>query len=188
MKAICWAYTEDDRVCRKPATILDPQRGFMVCQEHAMNREQDTNIQTENDIMSTMKTKNPPTGAETNNEPRTYRTNPETEAKIDNWISENPKDWDYIKAMPIDRLRRTLVLNDVRRLEAKQRIDGEIMSEINNDPTRRQAYDILTKDMPEEQREEFILNAEREKRRNKQQQSQSRTQTQTRREGVGVGV
>lgn len=138
--------------------------------------------------MSTMKTKTPPNGAaETSNEPHTYRINPETEGKIDNWINKHSKDWDYIKAMPVDRLRRTLVLNDVRRLEARERIDGEIMSQIKNNPARKEAYDILTKDMPEEQREEFILKAEREKRRNKQQ-SQSPTQTQSRKEGVGVGV
>ena len=27
MKAICWAYTEDGRVCRQPATVLDPFMG-----------------------------------------------------------------------------------------------------------------------------------------------------------------
>jgi hypothetical protein len=136
--------------------------------------------------MSTTKTKTPPngaTGATASNEPNTYRINPETEAKIDNWIQQNPKGWDYIKAMPRDRLERTVVLNDVRRLEARERIDGEIMTKINNDPTRKQAYDILTKDMPEEQREEFILKMERENRRTKQQ---SQSQTQTRREGVKV--
>ena len=135
------------------------------------------------------KTKTPPTGANgaTASNESAYRINPEFEAKIDDWIKAHPKDWDYIAAMPIDRLRRTLVLNDVRRLEARERIDGEIMTEIRNDPTRRQAYDILTKDMPEEQREEFILKAEREKRRNKQQ-SQGQTQTQSRKETAGVAV
>ena len=138
--------------------------------------------------MSTTKTKTPPngaTGATASNEPN-YRINPEYEAKIDNWIKTHSKNWDYIAAMPIDRLRRTIVLNDVRRLEARERINGEIMTEIKNDPARKEAYDILTKDMPEEQREEFILKAEREKRN--QQKSQTQTQTRTRKEAVGVGV
>ena len=30
------------------------------------------------------------------------------------------------------------------------------MTAINADPTRKQAYDILTKDMPEERREEVM--------------------------------
>lgn len=185
MKTICWAYTEDGRVCRKPATVLDQQRGFLVCQEHAPNREQQTNTQTS--IMST-KTKTMPvaaTGATASNE-SSYRTNPEVEGKIDNWIKQNPKGWDYIIAMPLDRLRRTVVLNEVRQLDRRQRVENGVMQEINNDPTRKQAYDILTKDMPEEQREEIILKMEREKWRAKQ--SQGQTQTQTRKEGVGVGV
>ena len=57
------------------------------------------------------------------------------------------------------------------------------MQEINNDPVRKQAYDTLTKDMPEERREEVILGMEREKWRAKQK---NQTQTQTRREGVSV--
>ena len=85
--------------------------------------------------------------------------------------------------MPRDRLERTVVLNDVRKLEARQRIETGVMQEINNDPVRKQAYDILTKDMPEERREEVILGMEREKWRAKQK---NQGQTQTKREGVGV--
>jgi hypothetical protein len=135
--------------------------------------------------MSTPKTRTPPngaTGANASKEPN-YVSNPEIEAKIDDWIKQNPKSWTYIQALPRDRLERTVVLNDVRKLEARQRVDGEIMTAINNDSTRKQAYDILTKDMSDEQRDEFILRMEREKRRTKQQ---SQTQTQTRREGVTV--
>jgi hypothetical protein len=136
--------------------------------------------------MSTIKTKPAPNGASgatASNEPQTYRINPETETKIDDWIKRNPKSWDYIKTMPRDRLERTVVLNDVRKLEARQRIETGVMQEINNDPVRKQAYDTLTKDMPEERREEVILGMEREKWRAKQK---NQTQTQTRREGVSV--
>jgi hypothetical protein len=136
--------------------------------------------------MSTPKTRTPPNGAAgatASNEPPTYRINPETEAKIDDWIKNNEKGWNYIKTMPRDRLERTVVLNDVRRLEARTRIDGEIMTTINNDPTRKQAYEMLTQDMSQEQRDEFILKMEREKRRTTQQ---SQSQTHTRREGVKV--
>jgi hypothetical protein len=132
--------------------------------------------------MST-KPKTPPTGAAgatAPNESQNYSINPETDAKIDNWIKQNPKGWDYIKAMPRDRLERTVVLNDVRKIEARQRFETGLMKEINNDPARRQAYDILTKDMSLEQREEAILGMEREKRRaNQRAQSQSQTQAQT---------
>jgi hypothetical protein len=136
--------------------------------------------------MSTTKTKPAPNGASgatASNEPQTYRIDPETETKIDDWIKRNPKGWDYIKTMPRDRLERTVVLNDVRKMEARQRIETGVMQEINNDPVRKQAYDTLTKDMPEERREEVILGMEREKWRAKQK---PQTQTQTRREGVSV--
>lgn len=136
--------------------------------------------------MSTTKTKPAPNGASgatAPNEPQTYRINPETEAKIDKWITEKPKDWQYIQTMPRDRLERTVVLNDVRKMEARQRIETGVMQEINNDPVRKQAYDTLTKDMPEERREEVILGMEREKWRAKQK---TQTQTQTRKEGVSV--
>jgi hypothetical protein len=132
--------------------------------------------------MST-KTKTPPSGAPgatAPNESQNYTINPETDAKIDNWIKQNPKGWDYIKAMPRDRLERTVVLNDVRKIEARQRFETGLMQEINNDPVRRQAYEVLTKDMPEEKREEVILGMEREKRRaNQRAQSQGQTQGQT---------
>ena len=136
--------------------------------------------------MSTTKTKPAPNGASgagASPQPVNYRINPEVEAKIDNWITEKPKDWQYIQTMPRDRLERTVVLNDVRKMEARQRIETGVMQEINNDPVRKQAYDTLTKDMPEERREEVILGMEREKWRAKQK---TQTQTQTRKEGVSV--
>ena len=136
--------------------------------------------------MNTTKSKNPPTGAnETNNEARTFRTNPETETKIDNWIQANPKDWEYIKSLPIDRLRRVVVLNDIRKSEAIDRAGQEILKTVNNDPARRQAYDILTEGMSEEQREDYIIKGEREKRRSHQQ---SQNQGNSRQESIGVRV
>jgi hypothetical protein len=133
--------------------------------------------------MSTTKLKNPPTGANgatASNEPN-YRINPELEGKIDDWIKENPKDWKYITDMPIDRLRRTVVLNDIRKTEARERIDEDILKSVNNDTKRRESYDVLTEGMSEEQRADFIIKAEREKRRTQQQ-------AQNRKEGVGVSV
>jgi hypothetical protein len=34
----CIAYTEAGTICRRPATVLDTQRGGMVCEEHAPRR------------------------------------------------------------------------------------------------------------------------------------------------------
>jgi len=184
MKAICWAYTEDGRVCRQPATVFDQQRGFLVCQAHALNREQQTNIQTKEIIMSTTKTKTPPNGAsETANEPRTYRINSEVDGKIDKWIADHPKDWDYIKTMPRDRLERTMVLNEVRQLERQQRVREFTLNRINADPKLKAAYETLVKDVPEDQREEVMTQMARQKQRSV---ARSQTQQQTHSQAVTV--
>jgi hypothetical protein len=40
MKTICWADTEDGRVCRKARHHLQPATRFRACITHASNREQ----------------------------------------------------------------------------------------------------------------------------------------------------
>jgi hypothetical protein len=142
--------------------------------------------------MSTTKTRTPPsngaaaTDAPATNENRYRSTNPETEGKINDWIKNNSKNWEYIQAMPRDRLERTVVLNEVRQMERRQYVDTGVLQNIKNNPDVKAAYDVLLKDVPEDKRDEVILNMEREKWLNKKNQSQPQTQTQTRREGVRV--
>ena len=81
--------------------------------------------------------------------------------------------------MPRDRLERTVVLNEVRQIERQQRMCEPADENINNDPELKAAYEILVKDVPEDKRDEVILNMEREKWLNKKTQSQPQTQTQT---------
>jgi hypothetical protein len=142
--------------------------------------------------MSTTRTRTPPSNgaaaaeASAPSETRYQRTNPETEGKINDWIKNNDKNWKYIQAMPRDRLERTVVLNEVRHVERRQYVDTGVLQSVKNDPGLRAAYDVVLKDVPENQRDEVILNMEREKWLNKKTQSQPQTQTQTRREGVRV--
>ena len=134
--------------------------------------------------MST-KPKTPPNGAPgatASNEPN-YRINPEVETKIDNWIKQNPKSWDYISAMPLDRLRRTLVLNEVRQIDRQQRVREFTMNRINANPDLKRAYETLVKDVPEDQREEVMSQMARQKQR---AVARSQTQQQTKGEAVGV--
>lgn len=135
-------------------------------------------------MSTTTKTKTPPNGASNTSNEHTYRTNPEVEAKIDNWIAQHQKDWTYIKNLPRERLERSLVLNEVRQIEKRQRVREGVMKEINGDPTRKQAYDLLMKDVPEDQREVIITKMEQQKWRAKRTQEQAQHQTQ--KEGVGV--
>ena len=122
--------------------------------------------------MSTTKTRTPPSnGAAADtpapNENRYQRTNAEAEGKINDWIKNNPKNWDYIQAMPRDRLERTVVLNEVRHVERRQYVDTGVLQNIKNNPDLKAAYDVLLKDVPEDKRDEVILNMEREKWLNK---------------------
>lgn len=41
MTGQCIAYLDNGRICGKPATILDRQRGGMVCREHASKPEKE---------------------------------------------------------------------------------------------------------------------------------------------------
>ena len=136
--------------------------------------------------MSTTKTKPAPNGAPGASAPQdtpTYRTNPEVEAKIDAYIKDNPKHWAYLQGMPRDRLERTVVLNEVRQLDRQQRMREGLMNRINADPKLKQAYEILVKDVPEDQREEVMTQMARQKQRTV---ARSQTQQQTKGEGVGV--
>jgi hypothetical protein len=138
-------------------------------------------------VMSTTKTKSSPNGANGANapqEPPTYRINPEVEAKIDTHIKENPKYWNFIQTMPRERLERTAVLNEVRELDRQQRIREGVLKQINRNPELKRAYELLVKDLPEDQKETVIAQIGRTTRRavarvQGQQQQQKP-------EGVGV--
>ena len=136
--------------------------------------------------MSTTKTKPAPNGtasATASPDPSTYRINPEVEAKIDTHIKENPKHWAYLQSMPRDRLERTVVLNEVRQLERQERMRDGMMKKINANPELKQAYEILVKNVPEEQREEVMSQIARQT-----QRVVSRSQTQQQTKGQAVGV
>src|ERR1700690_3130245 len=136
--------------------------------------------------MSTTKTKPAPNGAPGANapqEPPTYRINPEVEGKIDAYLKENPKYWNYLQTMPRDRLERTVVLNEVRQIERQQRMREGIMKRINDDPKLKQAYETLVKDVPEDHREEVMTQMARQKKRTV---ARSQTQQQTKNEAVTV--
>ena len=113
----------------------------------------------------------------------TFRSNPEVDARIDAYIKENPKYWAYVQAMPRERLERSVVLNEVRQLDRQQRMREGVLNQINRNPELKRAYDILVKDLPEDQREGVIAQLARQARR-----AVVRTQTQQHRTGETVGV
>ena len=113
----------------------------------------------------------------------TFRSNPEVDAKIDAYLKDNPKYWAYVQAMPRERLERTVVLNEVRELDRQQRMREGLMKRISTNPSLKNAYDTLVKDLPEDQKESVIAQIARSTRR---AVARSQGQQQTRGEAVGV--
>ena len=135
--------------------------------------------------MSKSKTSAPPSasGNAAPTDQPTFRSNPEVDAKIDAYIKDNPKYWAYVQAMPRERLERTVVLNEVRELDRQQRIREGVLKQINRNPELKRAYDLLVKDLPEDQREGVIAQIARSARR-----AVARTQGQQQTKGEAVGV
>lgn len=124
------------------------------------------------------KTKTPPYGANGStaaaapSDQPTYRSNPEVDAKIDAHIKENPKFWAYIQAMPRERLERSLIWNEVQKIDRQQKMRDGIMKRINANPEMKQAFETLVRNVPEEQRESVMMQIATQARR-----SIARTQT-----------
>jgi hypothetical protein len=116
-------------------------------------------------------------------DPPAFRNNPEVDAKIDTYIKDNPKYWAYVQAMPRDRLERTVVLNEVRELDRQQRIREGVLKKISQNPDMKRAYDLLVKDLPEDQREGVIAQIARQARR---AVARSQSQQQQTKQGVTV--
>lgn len=117
------------------------------------------------DIPTTIMAKPQPKSANPAQDAPNYRANPEIDARIDTYIKENPKHWSYIQGMPRERLERALVLGEVRALERQQRVRDNLLQRVNQDPSLKQAYDRLVKDLPEEQRDTVIAQLARQQQR-----------------------
>ena len=105
------------------------------------------------------------------------------DAKIDAYIKENPKYWNYVQGMPRERLERSVVLNEVRELDRQQRIREGVLKQINRNPELKRAYELLVKDLPEDQKDTVIAQIGRVTRR-----AVTRVQGQQQQKAEGVGV
>jgi hypothetical protein len=86
------------------------------------------------------------------------RENAQVNAKIDEYIKNNPKHWTYIQSLPPERMARALVLNEVQKLERTQKMREGIVRKLEQDPELKQAYQNLVKNLPEDQREQAMIN------------------------------
>jgi hypothetical protein len=84
------------------------------------------------------------------------RDNVEINAKIDAYIQANPKEWNYIQGLPRERLERMLVLQNVNKIERRERIRASVTKQLNANPELKEAYRKLVKNLPAEQQEKAM--------------------------------
>jgi hypothetical protein len=87
----------------------------------------------------------------------TFRDNAEVNAKIDTYIQENPKYWQYVQSMPRERMERAMVLTKVQQQERQQKLDQGVLKKIEGDPELKQSLHALVKDLPEDQRQSALV-------------------------------
>ncbi|TLD71320.1 hypothetical protein FEM03_07255 [Phragmitibacter flavus] len=87
----------------------------------------------------------------------TFRDNAQINQKIDDYIQKNPKHWQYIQAMPRQRMERAMVLHEVQKNERQQKLENGILRKLERDPELKKTYENLVKDLPEDQREKAMV-------------------------------
>lgn len=95
--------------------------------------------------------------AEAAGEAPKLRDNVEINAKIDAYIQANPKEWTYIQSLPRERLERMLVLQNVNKLERRERIRASVVKQLEANPELKEAYRKLVKNLPAEQQEKAMM-------------------------------
>jgi len=94
---------------------------------------------------------------ESSEQPGQYRDNPKVNARIDEYIKNNSKHWDYIQSMPRERLERALVLSEVNKLDRQEKMKAGLLRRLEQNPEVKQAYETLVKHLPEDEREKAML-------------------------------
>ena len=89
--------------------------------------------------------------------PPALKNNPEIDAKIDAYIANNPGYWKSIQTLPRERLERRLVLKEVEQMERQLRFQDRVVKDINTRPELKQAFEVIVRTLPEEQREQAMV-------------------------------
>jgi hypothetical protein len=89
----------------------------------------------------------------------TIRTNPEIDAKIDEFIKQNPKLLEYYQALPKEQLIRKLILGKMQRAGYANQRNQEIMAWVEENPEIKAKVEARVKNVPEVNRERALLNA-----------------------------
>ena len=104
-----------------------------------------------------IKKSNSPQSGEANTAEPQFKENPQVNAKIDEFIKNNPKQWDYIQSMPPERMARALVLNEVQKLDRREKMREGVLSKLDQNPEMKEHIAGLVKTLPEDQREDATV-------------------------------
>ena len=85
-----------------------------------------------------------------------FKENAQVNAKIDDYIKANPKHWEYIQSMTPDRMARALVLNEVQKLDRREKMHAGVMKKLDQNPEMKKALETVVKNLPEDQREKVM--------------------------------
>ena len=91
-----------------------------------------------------------------------FRENPQVNAKIDDYIKNNPKHWDFIQSMTPERMARALVLTEIQKQDRTQKMEQSILRKLDANPEMKQSIQNMVKNMPEEQREKAMISIARQ--------------------------
>ena len=98
--------------------------------------------------------KSTPSRADESNTPQ-FKENDQVNAKIDAYIRENPDHWKRIQSMPPERMARALVLNEVKNLERREKMNQGILSKLDQNPAMKESINAMVQHLPEDQREKM---------------------------------
>ncbi|OAM91860.1 hypothetical protein AW736_26530 [Termitidicoccus mucosus] len=112
------------------------------------------------------------------------RTNPEVDAKVTQFIADNPKLYEYYNEMTKEQLIRKLMLGKMQRNEYTQQRDQEIIQWVNENPEVKAKVEERIKNVPAENRQRaFVRVAKDEAMRQTMRQGQGQPPPA---QGIGV--
>ena len=89
------------------------------------------------------------------------RVNPEIDAKLNQFIQENPDLFGYYQQLPKEHLIRKLMLGKMQRSETTQRRNHEIEEWVEQHPEIKSKVEERIRNVPEANRQRAFLNAAR---------------------------
>ena len=87
-----------------------------------------------------------------------FKENAQVNARIDEYITNNPKQWTFIQSMTPERMARALVLNQIQKEDRTQKMQAGIMRKLDENPEMKQSIQTMVKNLPEDQQEKIMAN------------------------------